>query len=243
MPLLDHFHPPLSVSRAWSSFHGRWAYTIADSLNAMLPSPRFLAEVEISIGREFKTDIAELEESPSDLGNGEGASEEGGVAVATYAPPKVTRSVAVAFPEEVAVRVFDFRAGKTLVGVIELVSPANKDRPDARRAFAAKCAALLHDRIGLIIADIVTEYHANLHSEVLTILGDTHTGDLPEDNYLYAVAYRPVLRKKQSLLDLWPTALAVGQSLPVLPLALRGSLVVPIDLEATYSEARRNCHL
>src|SRR5262245_51966470 len=119
MPLLDHFHPPLSLSRGWSALYAVSAVALCDSLNARLPSPRFLPEVEVSIGREFKTDVAEFE-VPPDLVIGE---------------PAVARATAVAFPEEVAVRVYDFRAGRTLVGVIELISPANKDRPDTRRAF------------------------------------------------------------------------------------------------------------
>jgi hypothetical protein len=109
MPLLDHFHQPLSIARAWSAFHARWAIAIADSLNSTLPSPRFLAETEVSIGREVKTDVVEREQSPFDQGNG-------GIAVATWAPPQAARSVAIAFLEEVAVRVYDFREGRTLVG-------------------------------------------------------------------------------------------------------------------------------
>lgn len=245
MPLLDHFHPPLSVSRGWGAFHARWAIAIADRLNEMLPSPRFLAETEISIGRDFKTDVAELEDSPLTPGNGEAAGDGGGVAVAAevYAPPQVARSVAIAFPESVAVQVYDFRDGKTLVGVVELVSPANKDRPDSRGAFVTKGAALLHNRIGLVVADVVTRYHANLHRELMALLGDEQNDDLPADSFLYAAAYRPVLRKDQGQVDLWPVPLSLGQPLPKLPLALRGSVVVAIDLEATYSEARRRCHL
>ena len=33
--------------------------------------------------------------------------------------------------------------------------------------------------------------------------------------------------------------LALGQPLPLLPLALRGAFFVPVDLEATYTEARQ----
>jgi hypothetical protein len=33
MPLLDHFHPPLSKQRHWDSFHGAWAEAIAWHLN------------------------------------------------------------------------------------------------------------------------------------------------------------------------------------------------------------------
>lgn len=227
MPLLDHFHPPLSVSRVWSAFYTNWAVRICDSLNARLPTPRFLAEVELSFDPHSQRDVAEASDAP-DIVIGE---------------PRAARSLTMPFPEEVAVRVYDFRAGRTLVGVIELVSPANKDRPATRRAFAMKCATFLHDRIGLVLVDIVTEYRANLHRELLALLGDGHAGDLPEDSHLYAVAYRPVLRKDEGQLDLWPRPLAVGEPLPVLPLALRGSFVVPIDLEATYAEARRHCYL
>src|SRR5438105_3140561 len=37
MPLLDHFHPPLSVCRPWEAVHGAWVSTIAQQLNAVLP--------------------------------------------------------------------------------------------------------------------------------------------------------------------------------------------------------------
>ena len=52
--------------------------------------------------------------------------------------------------------------GRTLVAVIELVSPANKDRPAKRRLFAAKCATYLSRGIGLIVLDVVTSRQANL---------------------------------------------------------------------------------
>jgi hypothetical protein len=37
MPLLDHFHPPLSPQRSWESFRSRWANSIADALLQILP--------------------------------------------------------------------------------------------------------------------------------------------------------------------------------------------------------------
>ena len=50
----------------------------------------------------------------------------------------------------------DERDDARLVAVVELVSPSNKDRPESRRAFAAKTAAYLQRGVGLIILDIVT---------------------------------------------------------------------------------------
>ena len=50
--------------------------------------------------------------------------------------------------------VINVEAGPTLVGAIELVSPSNKARPAARRAFAMKCLNYLNAGIGLIIVDV-----------------------------------------------------------------------------------------
>ncbi len=56
---------------------------------------------------------------------------------------------------------------------------------------------------------------------------------------LYAIAYRGVRRAVAELIEIWPSALSLGRSLPTLPLFLGGELFVPVHLEATYGEARR----
>jgi hypothetical protein len=127
--------------------------------------------------------------------------------------------------------------------VIELVSPATKDRPETRRAFAAKCAAYLQRGVGLLVVDVVTERGGNLHAEVLRMLGHEEVVGLPPDAHLYAAAYRPARRGDMDQLDVWPAPLAVGRPLPLLPLALRGAFCTPVDLEATYTEARRRSRL
>ncbi len=62
MPLLDHFHPPLYPRRSWESFHSRWANSIADQLNELLPS-RYFAEVQLHLGSQVEADVAEFENS------------------------------------------------------------------------------------------------------------------------------------------------------------------------------------
>jgi len=47
MPLLDHFHPPLSVARHWESLHARWAGAIADALNNNVLPRGYYAEEQI----------------------------------------------------------------------------------------------------------------------------------------------------------------------------------------------------
>ena len=48
--------------------------------------------------------------------------------------------------DEYEVRVYDVERGRRLVAAVEIVSPANKDRPESRAQFVAKCAALLRQR-------------------------------------------------------------------------------------------------
>ena len=50
--------------------------------------------------------------------------------------------------------------------------------------------------------------------------------------------YRPARRESGDQIDCWPVRLAVGQGLPILPLALRGGPTLPLDLEASYTDAR-----
>jgi hypothetical protein len=244
MPLLDHFHRPVFPLHDWEAFHGRWAFAMSDRLNELLPPQRYLAEAQIHIGSRIEADVSEFELQPPVLTE-QGNGSEGGVAVEvqTWAPPVAAQTVDIVFPDDIEVQVFDLRDGKRLVGAVELVSPSNKDREEAWRAFAAKCVAYLQRGIGLIVVDIVTNRRGNLHQQVLGLLGQTEASVLPAETELYAVAYRPAHRGDKNQLDLWPVALTVGQPLPLHPLALRGAFSVPVDLEATYMETRQRFHL
>ncbi len=62
MPLLDHFHAPLSKQRHWEGFHSKWAGAIVDNLNNELP-PRYFAEPNIHLGAQVEVDIATFEQS------------------------------------------------------------------------------------------------------------------------------------------------------------------------------------
>jgi hypothetical protein len=239
MPLLDHFHPPLLGHRHWEGFHGRWAAAMSDGLNDRLPAEYF-AEFQVSLGTRVEVDVATFnEEGPMD------ASDSGGAAVAVqtrlWSPPAPVAVLPAVFPDDFEVLVFNNLAGPTLVGAIELVSPGNKDRGDARLAFTTKCAAYLQRGIGLMIVDIVTSRHGNLHDDLMTLLG--HTATFPEPAPLYAAAYRPAHRHERNEIDLWREPLALGQQLPTLPLAIRGLGCLPIDLEGTYMEARNRTRI
>jgi hypothetical protein len=232
--LLDHFHPPLSVRRHWNAFHHAWATYLAADLNLRLP-PGYFAEPNVQFGIEI--DVATFEESldgltpdrfprevvPSLL-TGTGS---------TWAPPAPAQTIPFAIAtDQVEVLVFDREAGPTLVGAIELVRPANKDRAAHRDAFVSKCLTYLHEAIGLIVVDIVTARSGNLHDELLLRLAGPDAANWGAE--LYAAAYRPVGREGELCLDIWKETLAVGRALPTMPLWLPGDLCLPVELATTY---------
>jgi hypothetical protein len=87
------------------------------------------------------------------------------------------------------------------------------------------------------VVDVVTSRSADLHADVLRLLGRGADTGLPAGTDLYAVAYRPVVRDKAGRVESWPHPLAVGAELPTVPLAVSAELALPIDLEATYTTA------
>ena len=230
MPLLDHFRLPLRDKRPWEGYHSMWANQIVDQLNESRLPKEFFAIPHIKIGREVEVDIATLENDSVAA-----AEENGGVATAIYAPPKPALTIPANFAEldifEIEVR---REGGLQLVGAIELISPANKDRPNNRQAFITKCAAYLQQGIGVIIVDIITERSANLHAELIEELAPTVTVELNESDALYAVAYRA---QPAHQIEAWPERLEVGKALPSLPLWLSDILAVPVDLESSYVAA------
>src|ERR1700722_9770641 len=204
MPLRDHFHPPLATLRHWKSFHAAWATEIMRTLNRQVLPERCFAEAQVHVGGRVEIDVATFErtdgvEIPQANGNA------GGVAVETWSPPRATLVMPAVFPDEIEIQVFRSSGGITLVGAIELVSPGNKDRPEARRAFVAKCASYLQQGVGLVIVDVVTERRANLHDELIDLLQQADAFRFPTSDVLYATAYRPLRREDGDQIEIWPS--------------------------------------
>ena len=251
MPLLDHFHPPLSPGRHWESFHAQWAGAVANALNSKLP-PGYFSEIQVHVGSRVEVDIGTFvgvrPAPPSAQLDAGGGTATLTAPVQVWAPPAPQMVMPAIFPDSVEVLVYNMESGYTLVAAVELISPGNKDREDARSSFAAKCVTYLREGVGLITIDIVTARRANLHNELIQLLGTGEQFLLPDD-HLRAVAYRPTRRdvgRDKPLveqIEVWHADLAVGQKLPLLPLGLDRGLMVPLDLEATYTDARLRSRL
>ncbi len=144
-------------------------------------------------------------------------------------------------PEQYAyeVLIFDVGRGRHLVAAVEIVSPANKNRPDSRQVFVAKCASLLQRGVCVSIVDLVTVRSFNLYTDLLVLLEcfDPAMGADPPP--IYAATCRRRIVDKKTLLGTWASPLAVGQPLPTLPIWLTETEAVSLDLEAAYEAACR----
>jgi hypothetical protein len=232
MPLLDHFQPPLRDDCPWESFHSAWANAIVGWLNQNVLSENYRAIPQVHVGARVEIDAATFRLRE------EHTAPSSGTATAVWSPPQAKLAAAVDFGDtdtfEVQVRE---ETRRRLVAAVELVSPANKDRPTHRRDFAIKCASYLRQHVSVIIVDVVTERRDNLHGELMQLL------ELPSELLeagafpLYAVAYRLKFEEEKQRLELWPEELRVGTPLPTFPLWISEDEAVPLDLEASYAAA------
>jgi hypothetical protein len=240
MPLRDHFHPPLDDKRSWDELHGAWPTVIVMGLNKRLP-PRYVAGPRVHLGTLFEIDVASYEDEEATAVTSWEAAEEGGVATAVWAPPQPTLTVATDLPnqDEYEVRIYDTHHGRRLVAAVEIVSPSNKDRPENRRLFVAKCAALLLEQVSVTIVDVVTTRQFNLYGDLLDLIGQADPSLAPESPPLHAAACRWRREGDSPRLETWAHPLAIGQPLATLPLWLADNLAVPLELEASYEETCR----
>ncbi|HEY7424973.1 MAG TPA: DUF4058 family protein [Gemmataceae bacterium] len=238
MPLRDHFRPPLDDMRHWEGFHATWPVMIVALLRRRLPRCYF-AEPRIHSGASAKIDVTTFEKEDEDvLAAGEGNGN-GGVATAVWAPPRPTLAITTDLPTQdvYEVLVYDEKRRCRLVAAVEIVSPANKDRPEHRRAFAAKCAGLLRERVSVVIVDVVTTRTQNLYGELLDLIGKSDPNLSPEPPPLSTAACRLTKRDSEWLLQTWMQPLSLGQPLPTMPLWLADNLAVPLELEESYQQS------
>jgi hypothetical protein len=248
MPLREHFRPPLDDFTSWEGLHHAWPTVMVMHLNRQLPA-RFRAQPGVHQGASFEVDVSTYDTDRTgelDAGSPDGETT-GGVAVATrpadWAPPRPTFQAATDLPDqdEFAVFIYDSRRQRRLVAAIEIISPANKDRPESRRLFVAKCAALVQRRVSVVVVDLAATRHFNLYGELLELLEQSDPAIAPEPPATYAAACRwthlgTPLGPAGWRLETWNHSLVVGQPLPTLPLWLTDDFAVPLELEAGYED-------
>jgi hypothetical protein len=201
----------------------------------------FTAEPRVHLGSYYEIDVCAFEDEEPKPAAFSSQSVNGGVATATMAPPEPTLTVELDLAEQYAyeVLVYDQERGRYLVAAVEIVSPANKDRRQNRRAFVTKCAALLQQGVSVSIVDLVTVRKWNLYADLLALLEQTDPKFAPKPPPIYAVTCRGRKVGQSTRLESWAYPLTVGQPLPALPIWLADDRNVSLDLDGSYEETCR----
>lgn len=150
--------------------------------------------------------------------------------------------------EEVAVLALDPQLAvqvtqdERLVAAIELISPRNKDRPEAREAYRNRYLGYLLNGVHLLLVDVHRRPLAFSFADALAASLGVTKPTLPAP---FAISYRvgDPAASGGRLLGTWPRSLSVGAALPDIPLALTPDRKVIVGLEPTYMAAAADAYL
>jgi hypothetical protein len=234
MPLHDW-----TDERGWDSVHPLWLTYLLEYVQERLPEgyKAFLGGVPsltVDSGNG-KPDV-----SVRQLGPEQPAKEEA-TDTAVLEPDLEVRTIIRLDPQR-AVHI-DFHG--QLIAAIEIVSPRNKDRTDAKETYANRYLGYLRLGVHLLLVDVLPRPRGFSFSDAITSGLGLELPPLPPP---FAAAYRvgevvPVGGEMGSLVGLWRRPLQAGEPLPILPLPLSVHQSVPIDLEETYRRAAKRAYL
>jgi hypothetical protein len=217
------------------AFHGAWIIHLKETLNSGLLPEGFYAMSE-QHGGQIIADILTLHAGgPAP----QVAPGRGSLALAE-APPRVSRK-AVTSPEKAARalrRTLAIRHASThrIVALLEVLSPANKDRASHVAEFVRKAQSAINLGCHLLMVDLFPASSSDpdgMHAAIWDAFGDDLAAP-QTDKPLMVASYRA-----SQLPEAYFEFLAVGDALPEMPLFLDPDQYLYVPLEATYMMAYR----
>lgn len=233
MPIHDWSRKPPGL---FHHFHQQWAGSICNALNAgSLPQGFYALLDQRAAG--VVPDVVTLEREST---GGKSHLLRGGIAVAD-APPK-TRFVSQASDEDVyaakADRIAVYHPMGDVVAIIEIVSPGNKNSRHAIRSFVDKTVDFLGQGIHVLIIDLFppsTRDPQGIHKVIWDEIWE-EPFELPLDKSLTLAAYSAGVPKTS-----YVQPVAVGDSLPDMPVFLDSATYILAPLEPTYLATWETC--
>ena len=216
-------------------FHTAWIIEIRNTLNNGALPEGYYALAEQHAGR-FIRDVLALHISPA-IQAPPSMPSHGGPALAD-APPH-DRHKPIVTPSSRHLRrtlAIRYVGGHRLVALIEVVSPANKDRRDHVVEFATKVVSALAAGIHMLLIDLFppgAHDRQGMHGAILNLLDDRdEPGDPPADEPLALVSYVAAPE-----VEAYVEPVRIGQVLPEMPLFLQVDRYINVPLEPTYQAA------
>jgi hypothetical protein len=215
-------------------FHVAWVTHLKEALNGGILPEGFYAMSEQRAGTIIADVLTLQSDRHRDL-----PSPAGSIALAE-APPKVSRTMV---PDEIvgyklARKTLTIRhtSDHRIVALIEIVSPANKDRPLSVEEFVEKALSALSAGYHLLVLDILPPgpYDAQgIHGEIWREF-DAAGYSPPHGKPLTLAAYAA-----RDLPQAYIEPIGVGSELPDMPLFLHPERYVNVPLEKSYGDAFR----
>lgn len=225
-------------------FHNSWITELRNALNGGLLPSGYYAQGEQWAG-SINADVLALHAGgqPS-VASGEGPSEEipsgGGVAVVEEAPPQVSRRVAASEAAHLrAARrtlVIRHSSGHRVVALLEIVSPANKDRPSSVQDFVDKAISALQQGVHVLVIDLFPPGRHDPEG-IHALIWENYGEELDAPPPGKPVALASYLAR--SLPEAYLEFAAFGDALPSMPLFLDLHAYVNVPLAATHEAAYR----
>ena len=235
MPVHDWTRVEAGIFHA---FHLKWISELDKVLNSGLLPPGYYALPEQHAGSSIP-DVLTLHTSPATSDRHSLPPDTGGIAVAD-APPTVQRQVTVGAVALTRRRTLAIRhvSQHRLVAILEIVSPANKDRARSVTDFAGKVVSALDHGVHAVVLDLLPPSAFDLsgmHGAIWQCLENTETPyDLPAGNPRTLASY-----VADDAVEIYLEHPHLGMALPAMPLFIRPDRYVTVSLESTYLEAYR----
>jgi hypothetical protein len=220
-------------------FHTVWIAGLRNALNDGLLPKGYYALVEQHVGRPI-TDVLTLHASPPTAQPPLPLPPDTGGVAAAESPPRTRRKQVVEPAALARRRTLAIRhvSGHRLVALLEIVSPANKDRLRHVEELAGKAVDALDAGVHLLLVDLFppgTHDPSGMHGAILQRLEQSDERyDLPADEPLTLASYAAGPR-----VEIYTEHLAVGAVLPEMALFVRPDRYILVPLEATYQAAYR----
>jgi hypothetical protein len=217
-------------------FHNLWISRLSDALNSGLLPAEYYALVEQHAG-QYVPDILTLHASSAQPPQGKKSTpglNGGNVLTISKSPPRVRQQLVAAtyrrLRRTLAIR---HTSGHRLVAIIEITSPANKDRPGAVAELVRKIVELLHHGVHVLLVDVFAcgrydrpGLHEQIWAEVDGASPQKESEPVTLASYVAAEPMRAYVERVK-----------YGEVLPEMPVFLTVEHYVLVPLEQAYEQA------
>ncbi len=217
-------------------FHSAWITHLSEALNEGLLPGGYYALAE-QPAEDVASDVLTLQTPDTDLSGSAFDDHQAGAIAVAEKPPQVSLTMTAELAFSVMQRrtlAIRHATGDRIVALLEILSPGNKHRRAALEAFRDKALAALLHGYHLLLVDLFppgTLDPAGIHGVIWDeIEDDPYVA--PEDKPLTLAAYEATRLPKA-----YVEPIAVGSTLPDMPLFLAPGWYVNVPLEATYLAA------